>query len=96
MRAILLLNWTDQGVRNVKESVNRAQQAREAFKPFNVTLDQIYWTLGDHDIVSVVSAPDEESLTAAVLKVTMSGSLRSKTMRAFDESEFKAILGKLG
>jgi uncharacterized protein with GYD domain len=96
MRAIVLLDWTDQGVRNAKESVKRAQHARDAFKSLNVTMEQIYWTLGGHDIVSIIDAPDDATLAAALLKVSMFGNLRTTTLRAFDEHEFQAILDKLG
>lgn len=95
-RFIVLLDWTDQGVRNAKESVKRAQQARDVFKSMNATMDQIYWTLGGHDIVSIITAPDSETLAAAMLKVAMLGNLRTQTLRAFDENEFQAVLDKLG
>lgn len=96
MRFIALIDWTDQGVQNVKESVNRAQAAREAFRSVGAEMEQIYWTLGAHDLVAIVTAPDGESVAAGLLKVASSGSVRSHLLRAFDEQEFGAILAKLG
>jgi len=95
-RYVVLIDWTDQGVRNAKDSVARVQQAREAFGPLGVTIDAIYWTLGSHDLVAVLSAPDGESFAAATLRLAGQGNVRTTALRAFDETEFGAILGKLG
>jgi uncharacterized protein with GYD domain len=95
-RYVVLIDWTDQGVRNAKESVNRVQQAREMFRQQGIAIDSIYWTLGGHDLVAVMSAPDGETFAAALLQLAGSGNVRTTTLRAFDESEFGAILGKLG
>jgi uncharacterized protein with GYD domain len=95
-RYITLMDWTDQGVRSAKESVTRASQARAAFQQQGVAIEQIYWTLGSHDLVAVMSAPDGESVAAALLQLAAAGNLRTTTLRAFDEGEFGTILGKLG
>ena len=60
-----LINWTDQGVRGYRDTVNRYRQAREAFEAKGVRFRDIYWTLGEHDIVSIIEADDEESVAAA-------------------------------
>ena len=96
VRYIVLIDWTDQGVRNAQDSVTRVGQAREAFQKMGITLDQIYWTLGSHDLVAVISAPDGETFAAASLQLAGGGNVRTTTLRAFDEGEFGAILGKLG
>jgi uncharacterized protein with GYD domain len=95
-RYVVLLDWTDQGIRNAKDSVNRSRQARDAFGKLGVTFEALYWTLGAHDIVAVLTAPDDATLAAALLQVAGAGNVRTTTLRAFDESEFGAILGKLG
>jgi uncharacterized protein with GYD domain len=95
-RYIALMDWTDQGIRTAKDSVKRSQQAREAFQGMGVTIEAIYWTLGSHDIVAIATAADGESFAAAMLRLAGAGNLRSTTLRAFDEAEFGAILGKLG
>lgn len=94
-RFIALIDWTDQGVRNAKESARRVQQARDAFGQLGVTLEQIYWTLGSHDLVAVLSAPDAESYAAASLRLAGQGNVRTTTLRAFDEAEFGTIVGRL-
>lgn len=95
-RYVVLFDWTDQGVRNAQDSVQRVGQARDAFRQMGVDIETIYWTLGTHDLVAVVSATDGETLAAALLRLAGSGNVRSTTLRAFDEAEFGGILSKLG
>ncbi len=95
-RYVVLFDWTDQGVRNAKETVQRVAQARTAFQSMGVNIETIYWTLGDHDIVGVFDAPDDATLAAALLRLAGAGNVRTKTLRAFDEGEMGTILGQLG
>jgi uncharacterized protein with GYD domain len=91
---VVLLNWTDQGIKTAKDSPSRADAANEMFSGLGVKLTEVYWTLGQYDVVSVVEAPDDESMTAAMLAVGAQGNVRSTTLRAFDRSEFEGILAK--
>ena len=95
-RYVVLIDWTDQGVRNAKDSVKRVGQARAAFQQMGVAIETIYWTLGSHDLVAVLTAPDGETFAAALLQLAGAGNVRTTTLRAFDEAEFGAILAKLG
>ncbi len=95
-RYVVLFDWTDQGIRNAKDTVQRVNQARAAWEPRGVRIESIYWCLGDHDIVAVVKAPDDAALGAALLQLAGAGNVRSKTLRAFDEGEMQAVLGQLG
>ncbi len=95
-RYVVLFDWTDQGVRNAKDTVQRVAQARTAFQSMGVNIETIYWTLGDHDIVGVFDAPDDATLAAALLRLAGAGNVRTKTLRAFDEGEMGTILGQLG
>ena len=95
-RYVVLMDWTDQGIRDAKDSVNRVRQAREAFQTQGITIESVYWTLGSHDLVAVLSAPDGETFAAALLQLAGAGNVRTTTLRAFDESEFGGILGTLG
>ncbi len=95
-RYVVLFDWTDQGVRNAKDTVQRVNQARTAWEPRGVRIEAVYWCLGDHDIVAVVDAPDDAALGAALLQLAGAGNLRTKTLRAFDEGEMEALLGQLG
>lgn len=95
-RYVVLMNWTDQGVRNASDTVQRAAQARAAWEPRGVTIESLYWTLGEYDLVGVVDAPDDATIAAILLQLAGGGNIRSKTFRAFDETEMQSILGQLG
>ncbi len=95
-RYVVLFDWTDQGIRNAKDTVQRVNQARAAWEPRGVRIESIYWTLGDHDIVAVLDAPDDATLAASLLELAGAGNLRTKTLRAFDEGEMQAVLGQVG
>ena len=94
---VSLINWTDQGVRNAKDSPSRYDAAAKmAQEKYGVRFSQIYWTVGPHDIVSIVEAPDDESLSAFLLELASAGNLRSTTLRAYDRDEMSAVLGRMG
>ena len=93
---ILLVNWTDQGVRNFKDSQERAAGFAELVRGMGGTVQEIFWTIGPYDIVVVAEAPDDETITAAALKVSGLGNVRTTTLRAFGEQEFAAIAGRAG
>ena len=93
---ISLSSFTGQGIRSVKESTRRADAVKEAAKKFGAQLTQIYWTLGQYDVVAVIEAPDDKSAAAFAMGVSAAGNVRSQTLRAFTREEMNAILGKLG
>ena len=96
-RYVVLFDWTDQGVRSAaKETVQRVRQARSTWESLGVSIEAVYWTLGDHDLVAVINAPDDATLAAGLLQVAAAGNIRTKTLRAFDEGEMQALVGKLG
>lgn len=93
---VVLLNWTDQGIKSIKDSTARADAAKELMGSLGIQMKEVYWTLGQYDVVSIAEAPDDESMTAAMLKLGSMGNVRSTTLRAFDRSEFEGILAKSG
>jgi uncharacterized protein with GYD domain len=92
---VVLCQFTDQGIRAVKESAQRATLAAEMAKGFGCEMKQIYWTLGEFDIVTVIDAPDEASFMAFGLALGSKGNIRTQTLRAFTKDEFGAVLGRL-
>src|SRR5580765_7203270 len=92
---IALSNFTDQGIRSVKDTTKRAEAAAKAAKKFGVKMTQIYWTVGSFDLVIVIEAPDDASATAFMLSTGSAGNVRTQTLRAFSKSEMNGILGKL-
>ena len=93
---IALIDWTDQGVREFKDSVDRYEAAEREMSSIGVEFKNIYWTLGTHDIVSVIEAPDDQTLAAALLAVAGQGNIRTTTLRAFSAEEMRGVIGKVG
>ena len=67
-RYVMLLNWTDQGIKNVKDTVKRAAAARQVFEKSKSRMIDCYWTLGSYDLVLTAESPDDETLTAIAIK----------------------------
>ncbi len=93
---VVLLNWTDQGIRNVRDTLDRFKRAEEAAEPYGVRFGETYFTVGPYDIVTVMEAADEESATAVLLALGAAGNVRSTTLRGYDREEMSAIIEKLG
>ena len=93
---LLLLNYTDQGIRNIKESPKRVDAARALARKHGAELKEFYLTMGAYDIVTVVEAPSDEAVAKFVLATGALGNVRSTTLKAFSEAEFRKIVGALG
>ena len=92
---VVLAKFTDQGIRNAKESPKRAGAFKEMAKTFGVTVKDIVWTQGQYDVVTIVEAPDESSAMALNLSLGALGNVRTETMRAFSAAEMTTIVGKM-
>lgn len=93
---VALVDWTDQGVQGFKESVDRYETAQSQMQSMGVEFTNIYWTLGRHDMVSIVEAPDDQTLAAAMLRVAGLGNIRTTTLRAFSADEMRDVIRKAG
>ncbi len=93
---IALLDWTEQGVQNFKDSVDRYEAAAQQFEKVGVTFKDVYWTLGTHDLVAIVDAPDDETVAAALLMTASQGNIRTTTLRAFSADEMRGVIEKTG
>jgi uncharacterized protein with GYD domain len=92
---VMLASFTEQGVRNVKETAKRADAFRQMAEKVGVTIRDIYWTLGPYDVVAVGEAPDDETATALSLSLASLGNVRTQTLRAFSRDEIDAIIKKM-
>ena len=92
---IMLGSFTDQGIRNVKETTKRVEAVKSAAKKLGITVKEVYWTLGQYDQVCVFEAPDDETAASVLLAADLLGNIRTQTMRAFTTSEMEKILAKL-
>ena len=93
---VTLMNWTDQGIRTVSDTVDRSEQADALAEKHGARIEKVYWTVGAYDIVVLVQAPDDESVTAMLLELGSAGNLRTTTLRAYDHEERSGILQRLG
>jgi uncharacterized protein with GYD domain len=93
---VVLFNWTEQGIRNVRDTVDRYDRATELAEKHGVRLEQIYWTVGPYDLAAIAEAPDDESVSAFLLELSSAGNLRTTTLRAYNREEMSDILERLG
>jgi uncharacterized protein with GYD domain len=92
---IVLGKFTEQGIRNVKETTKRAEAFREMAKKAGVTIKEFYWTLGRFDILAIAEAPNDEVVTALGLSVGTLGNVRTETLRAFSSEEIGRVIGTM-
>jgi uncharacterized protein with GYD domain len=91
---VSLVRWTDQGIRNYRESVQRAEAFRNAVSQSGGQVRELLWTLGEYDIVTVMDAPDDESAMALLLQTASLGNIRTQTMRAMSPDEISAVIAR--
>jgi uncharacterized protein with GYD domain len=92
---IVLLNWTEQGISESGDSVTRASAAATALRKLGGKMKAVWWTMGPYDAVSIIEAPDDETVTAFCLAVGAQGNVHTVTMRAFDKAEMQKVLDRL-
>ena len=91
---VTLANFTDQGIRNIKESPDRLGAFKAMAEKLGISIKSVHYTVGSYDIVTVVEGSDE-AVTAALLKLGSLGNIRTQTLRAFSADEMKGIITKL-
>jgi uncharacterized protein with GYD domain len=92
---IIMLNWTEQGIRNVKDSPKRLQAAREAAKKLAVEIKQVFLTNGEFDLLVIVETADGNNVAKLALALGAQGNLRSHTIRAWPEAEYVKLMSEL-
>ena len=90
-----LLSFTDKGLQSIKDTTKRAAAAKETAKKSGVNMRDVFWTLGDYDVVCILEAEDEAALTAFSIATAQQGNVRTRTLRAFTASEMDKILAKV-
>ncbi|MCH7888641.1 MAG: GYD domain-containing protein [Proteobacteria bacterium] len=92
---IMLINYTDQGIRNIKDSPQRADAARQALSDMGGEMKELYMTMGGYDLVVVAEAPSDDVMAKFALKIGSLGNVRTTTLKAFSEAEFRSIVESL-
>jgi uncharacterized protein with GYD domain len=92
---IVLSTFTDQGIRNVRDTTKRADAVKDLATKLGATAKDLYWTLGKYDVVAVFEAPDDATATALGLAIGSGGNVRTQTLRAFSRDEMDEVLRRL-
>ena len=92
---IFALNWTDQGIRSVKDAPKRAQSARELAKKVGVEIKEVYLTSGEDDLLMILDTPNGDNAAKFALALGAQGNVRTRTARAWPQSEFEKLISEL-
>ena len=92
---IILINYTEQGIRNIKDSPSRLDAARQALNDMGGELKDAYLTMGAYDLIVVAEAPSDDVVARFALTVGSQGNVRTTTLRAFTEAEYRGIIQSL-
>ena len=92
---IILINYTEQGIRNIKDSPRRADAARQALRDMGGEMKELHLTMGAYDLVVVAEAPSDEVMAKFALTVGSQGNIRTTTLRAISEAEYRSIVESL-
>ncbi len=92
---ISLVRWTQQGVAHVKDSANRFDAGRKAFKEIGVEIKQLHMTMGRYDLIMLLEAPSDDAVATALLSLAAQGNVQTETLKAWDESEYRKITGSV-
>jgi len=92
---VLLISYAQKGIENIKQSPSRLDRVKGLFKSMGGELKQFYLTLGRYDAVVIAEAPDDETAAKLALTIGSAGNVRTETLRAFTEDEYKKIIAAL-
>ncbi len=92
---IMLANWAESGIKAVKDSPKRLDRAKKLIKAEGGAMKAFYMTMGEYDMVAIYEAPDDEAAARFTLQLGMTGTLKTKTMKAFPEADYRKLLDTL-
>jgi len=92
---VTLFNFTEQGLRNIKDTVKRMEAAKQAGSEIGVKLKEFVWTQGQYDMIAISEAADETAAAASLLNILKGGNVRAQSLRAFTVAEMEKILEKV-
>jgi uncharacterized protein with GYD domain len=92
---IVLINWTEKGAQQVKDSPKRFDAGRKLLRDMGGDIKSFYLTMGDCDLVAVCEAPDDAVMARFLMQLGMLGNVRSRTLKAFPEAAYREIVASL-
>lgn len=93
---VALINWTDEGIRNVRQTVERADGVDKLAEKYGGRMERLYWTVGPYDLVGIIEAPDDEAVSALALETGSTGSVRTTILRAYEREAMSGIIERMG
>jgi uncharacterized protein with GYD domain len=95
MLFICMINWTEQGIRAVKDSPKRSKAAKELAKKLGVEIKEVYLTSGDSDLLIILEAANGDAVAKFAMAIGALGSVRTRTFRAWTEPEYQKLIAEL-
>ena len=95
MLFICSINWTDQGIRTVKDAAKRTKAARDIARKMGVNLKEVYLTSGESDLLAILDTPNGDNVAKFALALGSQGNIRTRTCRAWTEPEFQKLISEL-
>ena len=92
---VMLLNWTEQGVKNIKDSPKRLDAAKALAKKLGGDILKFYMTTGAYDMIVVLEAPSDEAAAKFALTLASGGNVRTTSLKAFSEESYRVIISSL-
>jgi uncharacterized protein with GYD domain len=92
---VTLFKYTEQGIRNIKESPGRVEAAKKAAAQVGITFKETLWLRGEYDFLAILEAPDDATQMAFLINTLKMGNVRTLTMSAFNAAEMGKILEKV-
>lgn len=92
---LIMGKFTSQGIKNVKQTTERSDRFKEIAAEFGIKVRDIFWLLGEYDVVNIVDAPDDQSVQALLLRVGAWGNVTTTTFRAFAKGEMEDVINKM-
>jgi uncharacterized protein with GYD domain len=93
---VSLINWTEQGIENFRETTQRADDFSKLVEGSGGHVRELLWTVGEYDLVCIADFPDDEAGVAALLRVGSAGNIRSQSMRGFSADQMTDIIRRAG
>lgn len=92
---IMMINFTEQGIRSIKDAPKRSQAARELAKKMGIEIKHLYLTSGDSDLLAILETPNGDNVAKFALAIGAMGNVRTRTARAWSESEYTKLVSEL-
>ena len=93
---VMLIDWTEQGAKSVRDSAKRLDAAKKLLKDMGGSFKDFYLTIGEHDMVAICEAPDDAVMARFALSLGMGGNVRTRTLKAFPEAAYRELVSSLG